>query len=203
MVLGLQVSVEAYSDEGGHVDRLAQVGAASADEALAAVLTGVSGDWGETREASGAAVFQLAKLGHLDQHDQGRRFGHAWDADEDIEAGFERSISREEGAQGCIDGCDLSLDLSQALGGLTRAFIYAGARTLLVSQWQIDSRATVRLMTTLFQTHAASLGEAMRDASRTLMASDDQYSHPYYWAAFSVVGDAARPMPAPARGDRP
>ena len=82
----------------------------------------------------------------------------------------------------------------ESLSGLTRAFIYAGARSLLVSQWQIDSHATVRLMTTLFRTKAATLGGGMMAAMNTLMTSD-QYSHPYYWAAFTIVGDAARPMP--------
>ena len=84
----------------------------------------------------------------------------------------------------------------EALGGLTRAFIYAGARSLIVSHWQIDSAATVRLMTTMFQAKAASLGDGLRAAETQLMASPDQYSHPYYWAAFTIVGDAARPMPA-------
>ena len=82
----------------------------------------------------------------------------------------------------------------EALGGLTRAFIYAGARTLLVSHWRIDSKATVKLMTGMFQasqpTQAGSL-----EASMAAFMDDADYSHPYYWAAFTVVGDGARPMP--------
>ncbi len=82
----------------------------------------------------------------------------------------------------------------EALGGLTRAFIYAGARSLLVSHWKIDSKATVRLMTGMFQadqpTQAGSL-----EASMTAFMDSPNYSHPYYWAAFTLVGDGDRPMP--------
>ncbi len=85
---------------------------------------------------------------------------------------------------------------AEALGGLTRAFIYAGARSLIVSHWQVDSQATVKLMTSMFAAGQPSLGASLRWAQAKLMASPDQFSHPYYWAAFTVVGDSARPMPA-------
>jgi CHAT domain-containing protein len=83
----------------------------------------------------------------------------------------------------------------EALGGLTRAFIYAGARGLVVSHWQVDSAATMKLMTGMFQSGAPTQAAALRRSAQILMASPDQYSHPYYWAAFTVVGDGARAMP--------
>ncbi len=98
------------------------------------------------------------------------------------------------GVKGELDRTGLG-GAGEALGGLTRAFIYAGARSLIVSHWQIDSEATVRLMTAMFQAKTPSLSGALRQAAASLMASPDQYSHPYYWAAFTVVGDGARPMP--------
>ena len=82
----------------------------------------------------------------------------------------------------------------EALGGLTRAFIYAGARSLLVSHWRIDSKATVRLMTGMFQASQPSQAGSL-EASMTAFMDDADYSHPYYWAAFTVVGDGGRPMP--------
>jgi CHAT domain-containing protein len=39
---------------------------------------------------------------------------------------------------------------AEALSGLARAFIYAGARALLVSHWSVSSEATVSLITTLW-----------------------------------------------------
>lgn len=85
----------------------------------------------------------------------------------------------------------------EALGGLTRAVIYAGGRALIVSHWSVDSAATVRLMTGLFSAPASSEAEAMQHAQRTLQQSA-QWSHPFFWAPFTIVGDGARPMPTAA-----
>ena len=83
----------------------------------------------------------------------------------------------------------------EALSGLTRAFIYAGARSLIVSHWSVDVHAMVTLMTSMFESGAPTQAAALQVADLKLMSSD-KYSHPYYWAAFTVVGDGARPMPA-------
>ena len=83
----------------------------------------------------------------------------------------------------------------EALTGLARAFINAGARSLIVSHWSVDSDATMRLMTGMFASHAATQAGALRESALAMMASPDQYSHPYYWAAFTVVGDGGRSMP--------
>ena len=82
----------------------------------------------------------------------------------------------------------------EALGGLTRAVIYAGGRALIVSHWSVDSAATVRLMTSLFAGQAATEGEALQKAQLVLQQSAD-WSHPYFWAPFTIVGDGARAMP--------
>jgi CHAT domain-containing protein len=82
----------------------------------------------------------------------------------------------------------------EALGGLARDFIYAGSRSLIVSQWEVDREATTALMGALFDGEQGSQGDAFRRAQLSLM-SDKKFSHPYYWAAFSLVGDAMRPMP--------
>ena len=83
----------------------------------------------------------------------------------------------------------------EALGGLTRAVIYAGGRALVVSHWSVDSAATVRLMTGLFSSHAPSEAEALQTAQVALQQSTD-WSHPYFWAPFTIVGDGARALPS-------
>ena len=83
----------------------------------------------------------------------------------------------------------------EALGGLVRAFIYAGARNLVVSNWPADSVATERLMTAMFSGAGMSQADALRQAQLAMMNSPDRYSHPGYWAAFTLVGDGARTMP--------
>jgi CHAT domain-containing protein len=87
----------------------------------------------------------------------------------------------------------------EALGGLTRAVIYAGGRALVVSHWSVDSAATVRLMTGLFSAQAPSEAEALQRAQVSLQQSTD-WSHPYFWAPFTIVGDGARAMPTSGVG---
>ena len=99
-----------------------------------------------------------------------------------------------------LSACNTAGESAQAnngegFAGLTRAFMYAGARSLLVSHWKIDSAATVRLMSSMFQSGQPTQGGGLQAATLALMDSADQYSHPYYWAAFTVVGDGDRPMP--------
>lgn len=86
-----------------------------------------------------------------------------------------------------------------ALDGLVRAFVGAGARSVVASHWPVpdDFHATQRLMGGLFGAGLdMPLGEALR-RSETQLMDDPLTSHPYYWAAFAIVGDAARPMTRP------
>jgi CHAT domain-containing protein len=85
---------------------------------------------------------------------------------------------------------------TEALSGLGRAFIYAGARSLLVSHWAVDSEATVKLITGAVRemSRDAKIGraEALR---RSMLALIDkgtpEQAHPAYWAPFVVVGEGA------------
>jgi len=85
----------------------------------------------------------------------------------------------------------------EALGGLTRAVIYAGGRSLIVSHWSVDSVATVRLMTGMFAASAPTKAESLTRSQQALQQSE-QFSHPYYWAPFTIVGDGSKPLPAAA-----
>jgi len=87
---------------------------------------------------------------------------------------------------------------SEALSGLARAFLYAGARALLVSHWPVYSDAAVRLTTAAFasldRNPKAGRAEALRSAMVELMndASEIDNSHPAVWAPFVVVGEGSR-----------
>ncbi len=82
----------------------------------------------------------------------------------------------------------------EALGGLVTSFVQAGARNVVVSNWEVDSGTTERLMIALFNRRGVSQAGALAEAERTLMG-EPRFSHPYYWAPFTVVGDGDRPMP--------
>ncbi len=84
----------------------------------------------------------------------------------------------------------------EALGGLVSTFVEAGARNVVVSNWEVDTRSSMRLMQDMFAHKLSGQADALAAAERSMMASPDQYSHPYFWAPFVVVGDGARPMPA-------
>jgi CHAT domain-containing protein len=87
---------------------------------------------------------------------------------------------------------------AEALSGLARAFFYAGARSLVVSHWEVDSNATVQLMTGTFQASARdpkrSHAEALRKSMLSMIdnAKSDDDAHPRMWAPFVVVGEPAK-----------
>ncbi|MGO9483129.1 MAG: tetratricopeptide repeat protein [Rhodomicrobium sp.] len=83
---------------------------------------------------------------------------------------------------------------AEALSGLARAFIYAQARALLVSHWEVNSVATVKLVTGAMSRLAAnkSMGraEAMRQSMLALIdKGEPREAHPAFWAPFVVVGE--------------
>jgi tetratricopeptide (TPR) repeat protein len=82
-----------------------------------------------------------------------------------------------------------------ALDGLVRAFVGAGARSVVASHWPApdDFQATEKLMTGLFRYRDMGIGEAMRRVQLEMM-DDPSTSHPYYWSGFAIVGDASKPL---------
>lgn len=85
---------------------------------------------------------------------------------------------------------------AEALSGLARAFIYAQARSLFVSHWEVDSEATVKLITStvgvLSKEPSVGRAEALRRAMLAMIdTGQPKQSHPAYWAPFVVVGEGA------------
>ena len=83
---------------------------------------------------------------------------------------------------------------AEALSGLARAFIYAQARALLVSHWEVYSDATVKLITTAVREMArdpkVGRAEALRRSMLALIDKGEPHeAHPAYWAPFVVVGE--------------
>jgi CHAT domain-containing protein/Tfp pilus assembly protein PilF len=88
---------------------------------------------------------------------------------------------------------------AEALSGLARAFFYAGARSLVVSNWEVNSDAAVALMTGTFAALAAdpklSHAEALQKSMLAIIndAQRPDWADPKYWAPFVVVGEPAEP----------
>ncbi len=79
----------------------------------------------------------------------------------------------------------------EGLVGLTRGFMYAGARRVVVSLWNVNDQATAELMARFYRgmlrenkTPAAALRTAQME-----MARQKQWQSPYYWAAFVLQGE--------------
>ena len=75
--------------------------------------------------------------------------------------------------------------------GITRPFEAAGVPLIVASLWLVDDKAAADLMIAFHRARKRTGGAtvaALREAQLTLSQGGDVYSHPYYWAAFVVLG---------------
>ena len=103
-----------------------------------------------------------------------------------------------------LSACDTGLGRvlkGEGLLGLTRAFQFAGARSILATLWAVDDGATADLMQLFYRHLKAGLtkDEALRQAQLTFLkkggrpgktssSGENLRSHPYFWAAFHLIG---------------
>ena len=96
---------------------------------------------------------------------------------------------------------------AEAVSGLGRAFFFAGARALLVSNWPIHSQSAIALTTDLFRRQAADASLTRALALRqSMVAMIDggtyadpvtgealfAYAHPIFWVPFTLIGDGGQ-----------
>ena len=83
----------------------------------------------------------------------------------------------------------------EGLSGLARAFFYAGARSVMVSHWEVSDAATTTLITSTFAgldgDRAGDPGVRARALQAGIRAvrTERRWAHPAYWAAFTLVGE--------------
>ncbi|HEX6899048.1 MAG TPA: CHAT domain-containing protein [Thermoanaerobaculia bacterium] len=94
-----------------------------------------------------------------------------------------------------LSACDTAVGREmggEGLLGLTRAFQFAGARTVLSSLWNVSDASTATLMKRFYSylRQGETKDAALRSAQLDLLRSrKESLSHPYYWAGFSLYGD--------------
>jgi CHAT domain-containing protein len=100
------------------------------------------------------------------------------------------TLSACETGQGVVGGVDEVI-------GLGRGFLYAGAASLLPTLWKVDDASSAELMAMFYQallrgdSKAAALACAQRAFLARARTSIRPYRvHPYFWAAFHLIGDA-------------
>ncbi|HWN41233.1 MAG TPA: CHAT domain-containing tetratricopeptide repeat protein [Thermoanaerobaculia bacterium] len=105
-----------------------------------------------------------------------------------------------------LSACDSGLGKEmggEGLIGLTRAFQYAGARSVMASLWKISDRTTAEFMVRFYRhlKEGLSKDEALRATQMEFIRGPIQVTNdkgervefdasaPYYWAAFQIYGD--------------
>jgi CHAT domain-containing protein len=91
-----------------------------------------------------------------------------------------------------LSACDTGIGTASGgdgLLGLSRAFHFAGARSVVASLWPIADDTTPRFMQRFYRelTRGVSKDRALAAAQREMLA-DPSTAHPYFWAAFVLSG---------------
>jgi tetratricopeptide (TPR) repeat protein len=97
-----------------------------------------------------------------------------------------------------LSACDTALGeirVGEGVFGLQRAFQVAGAKTVIMSLWQVEDETTRQWMTILYRQHfmdGKGTGQSVRAANLQILRrrrAKQLSTHPFYWAAFIAVGD--------------
>jgi hypothetical protein len=101
-----------------------------------------------------------------------------------------------------LSGCGTGLNVvigGDELIGLTRGLLFAGARAVLVTLWDVHDASTATLMADFYTRLAArqEKAEALGCAMRAVRAT---HPHPYYWAPFVLIGALGDTRQPPAAG---
>ena len=139
---------------------------------------------------------------HLATHGQfssraDQTFLLTWDDRIDIEA-LEALLQSPEpqGSQATVElltlsACETASGDERAALGLAGVAVRAGARSTLASLWAVNDASTSELMAQFYQILTEtpiSKAAALRQA-QTQFLGDPQFQHPYFWAAFVLVGN--------------
>lgn len=93
-----------------------------------------------------------------------------------------------------LSGCSTGINgiaAGDELIGLIRGFLFAGARSLLLTLWDVNDKTTAQFMKIFYErifrypNRALAVREAMLELRQ-------RHPHPYYWAPFVLVGDASQ-----------
>lgn len=81
----------------------------------------------------------------------------------------------------------------EGIEGLSRAFFYAGASSVLMSLWAVNDQASYQLMERFYYhlRSSESIMEALQKAKLEMIRSG-VFSHPFYWAGFVITGNAGK-----------
>ena len=91
-----------------------------------------------------------------------------------------------------LSGCGTGLNViaeGDELRGLARGLLAAGARSLLMTLWDVHDQSTAEFMKGFYAAVAAGVPKAIA-VQQSMRAMRERYPHPYFWAPFTLVGAA-------------
>lgn len=90
-----------------------------------------------------------------------------------------------------LSACETAVGDQRAALGLAGMAVRSGAKSTMATLWSINDEATAQFMARFYQqlaTQNVSKAEALRQAQLALL-QNRWYKHPFYWAAYILVGD--------------
>lgn len=96
-----------------------------------------------------------------------------------------------------LSGCGTGLNAvlgTEELVGLTRGLLYAGARSALVTLWDVNDASAAAFMRRFYH-HLAAGSPRAEALQRTMQDQRQEIPHPYHWAPFILVGDPTNSTP--------
>lgn len=151
------------------------------------------------RHAGGARVLHFACHGLLDDQDplaSALALTPAGENDDGLLRAYEIITQMRLAADLVVlSACSMGLGRemrTEGVIGMTRALQHAGAKTVLVSLWEIQDTSTADLMVAFHRALRAGApkDEALQQAQLLLLrGKNDAVRHPFHWAAFTLTGD--------------
>jgi CHAT domain-containing protein/Tfp pilus assembly protein PilF len=118
------------------------------------------------------------------------------------EDGYYRTLeilsTRVPGALVVMSACESArgrVSRGEGVVGLSRAFLAAGAGSVVASLWSVSDQSTARLMKTFYERMFSKKEPAARalNEARIALLEDERYSHPFFWSPFIVTGTERAP----------
>lgn len=91
-----------------------------------------------------------------------------------------------------LSACDTGLGTElegEGLIGMTRAFQYAGAKSIIVSLWEVNDESTAVLMSAFYrELRRGTTKDVALQRATAAVRRNPKWRHPYYWSPFVLVG---------------
>lgn len=91
-----------------------------------------------------------------------------------------------------LSACETGLGTElkgEGLIGMTRAFQYAGAKSIVVSLWAVNDESTAVLMSAFYrELRKGSSKDVALQRAMVVVRRNPRWRHPFYWSPFTLVG---------------